>query len=112
MGLRGASKKVNSHLDEVGVDSLPRFIPPPQGIDNPVRFPLTLGQISSAPQARPLFENFEFECQIGDKAYDDQALIDEVVERGIEIVIPARRNRRQLRQNDREMYKERHLIKC
>jgi transposase len=35
-----------------------------------------------------------------------------VVERGVEVVIPARRNRRQPREHDREMYKERHLIEC
>lgn len=62
--------------------------------------------------ARPLIENIACECLIADKAYDDQSLIDEVAERGVEVVIPARRNRHQPREHDREIYKERHLIEC
>lgn len=81
-------------------------------LGNPVRVRLTPGQSGDAPQARPLIENIACECLIADKAYDDQSFIDEVVERGVEVVIPARRNRRQPREHDREMYKERHLIEC
>ncbi len=59
-----------------------------------------------------MIENIACECLIADKAYDDQSLIDEVAERGVEVVIPARRNRHQPREHDREIYKERHLIEC
>ena len=48
---------------------------------------------------------------IADKAYDaDERVLKPLVERGIECVIPCKKNRLQTRSYDKELYKARHLI--
>jgi len=47
---------------------------------------------------------------IADKGYDSQAVLDMAHERGMEPVIPPRKNRKELRKYDRHLYKIRHLV--
>ena len=50
------------------------------------------------------------EFLIADKGYDSQAVLDLARERGMEPVIPPRKNRRELRKYDKYLYKMRHLV--
>jgi transposase len=47
---------------------------------------------------------------LGDKAYDGDALRDELKERGIEPVIPGKSNRKRRLRYDKQAYKQRHHI--
>ena len=49
-------------------------------------------------------------CIIGDRAYDADSLIEEFSSAGIEMVIPARRNRRKAREIDKERYRNRNQV--
>ena len=47
---------------------------------------------------------------IADKGYDKQSLVDAIEDRGGEAVIPARKNRTEGREIDRDLYRERNLV--
>jgi transposase len=47
-----------------------------------------------------------------DKAYDADAFINLALSQGSHVVIPPKSNRRDQRDYDRHIYKERHLVEC
>jgi transposase len=49
---------------------------------------------------------------IADKAYDANALIDSLAQKKCLVVIPPKKNRKEQREYDKDLYKERHLIEC
>ena len=49
---------------------------------------------------------------IADKGYDAAPLINLVEANGVEAVIPPRSNRREQRESDKHLDKERHLVEC
>ena len=79
---------------------------------NPLRLLLTAGQRHDSPQASELIEGFAPQALIADKGYDSDSLIESVTARGIEAVIPPKKNRLVQREYDRHLYRERHLIEC
>jgi transposase len=81
-------------------------------LGNPLRFILTGGECNDSPQAAPLIAEFEPQVLIADKAYDSDDLIKAITAKGIEAVIPPRKNRKEQREYDRHLYRERHLIEC
>jgi transposase len=82
-------------------------------LGNAVRFVLSGGEQSDHRQADNLIENLSFDCLIADKGYDSAPFVERVRERGIKVVIPARRyNGRTGRKYDRHLYRERHLVEC
>ncbi len=48
----------------------------------------------------------------GDKAYDAEAILTTIAEMDAEAVIPPKSNRKEQRDYDEELYKERHLVEC
>lgn len=93
----GFSTKVHIAVDSLG---------------NPLRFLLTGGQSHDAPQADNLIEGFEANALIADKGYDSVDLIQKVQAKGIQVVIPPRKNRIEQREYDKHLYKERHQVEC
>ena len=93
----GFSTKIHASVDALG---------------NPLRFELTGGQRHDITQAEPLIADYEFEHLIADKAYDADLFLDLVIQRGAVPVIPPRANRKQRRDYDDHLYRERHLIEC
>lgn len=93
----GFSTKVHIAVDALG---------------NPLRLILTAGQSHDSAQAGALIEGFEPQALIADKGYDSDALIKSVTARGIEAVIPPKKNRKEQREYDRHLYRERHLVEC
>jgi putative transposase len=79
-------------------------------LGNPVALSLTPGQQSDLSQAEPLLEGVELEAFLADKAYDANALIDKLEERGITPVIPPKANRIAPRKTDFALYRERNLV--
>ncbi len=77
-----------------------------------LRFTLTPGQRHDITQASSLLKGFENAQVIADKGYDSQALIDQLENQNCRPVIPPRSNRKNPREYDKHVYKERHLIEC
>jgi transposase len=81
-------------------------------LGNPLRFILTAGQCHDSPQAKALIAGYATQALLADKGYDDMKLINEVIAQGAVAVIPPRSNRRERREYDKHLYKERHLVEC
>lgn len=47
-----------------------------------------------------------------DKAYDSNEILNYIQETGAVAVIPAKKNRKEQREHDKDIYKERHKIEC
>jgi transposase len=93
----GFSTKVHLAVDALG---------------NPLRLLLTAGQCHDSPQASALIEGFAPQVLIADKGYDSGSLVESLTAKGIEVVIPPKKNRLVQREYDRHLYRERHLIEC
>ena len=71
---------------------------------------MTKGQCNDITQASKLIIGYSFEYVIGDKAYDSDAFIAEIVSKDAIAVIPPRKSRIQTRTYDKELYKRRNII--
>jgi transposase len=72
---------------------------------------LTPGQKSDLEGADQLLPQIEAEIVLADKAYDaDERVREPLTERGIQGVIPSRKNRLSPYPYDKDLYKARHLI--
>jgi transposase len=79
-------------------------------LGNALRFILTGGERNDITQAEALVEDLAAHYVIADKAYDAAPFVMKLKERNLEVVIPSRRNRKEQREIDTYLYKERHLI--
>lgn len=82
------------------------------GLGNPLRFRLTGGQRHDITQAEALISGLEFDRLIADRSYDADDFIEILIEKQAEAVIPARKNRKEQREYDQHLYKERHVVEC
>lgn len=71
---------------------------------------LTPGQRADITQAIPLLIQHQTRCVVGDRAYDSDALLDWLEQRGSVPVVPARRGRRAPRSLDVGVYTQRNVI--
>lgn len=76
----------------------------------PVRVIITQGTRADCTQAGRLIEGITAEHLLADKAYDSDAIIEQAQDQGMNPVIPPRRNRKEQREYDEELYKLRHLV--
>jgi transposase len=79
-------------------------------LGNLVRFVLLPGHRFDTVGVAPLIQDLEFDALIADKAFDSNALIADLDERGAKVVISQHPRRASPRPIDREIYKWRHLI--
>ena len=79
-------------------------------VGNPVAVSLTPGQASDISQAEPLLDTVDPKAFLADKAYDADALIATLEERGITPVIPPKANRVVQRETDFALYRERNVV--
>lgn len=79
------------------------------GLGHPVELALTAAQESDIGQAKALLADHRPEAVIADRGYDSKALVEEVRRRGAEAVIPTQRTRKQQREVDPHLYRERNL---
>ena len=92
----GLSTKINATVDALG---------------NPTRFCLTPGQACDLDGSDVLLPPLEAMTILADKGYDaDERVIEPLRTAGKEVVIPPKRNRKEPRGYDHELYKARHLI--
>ena len=71
---------------------------------------LTPGQAHDLACAQPLVDTADPDALLGDKAYDADAFVDTLPQRGITPVIPPKANRKNPRACDFALYCERNLI--
>jgi transposase len=79
-------------------------------LGNLVRFVLLPGQRFDTVGVPPLIEGLAFDALIADKAFDSNAIIADLDERGAKIVISQHPRRAKPRAIDEAIYKWRHLI--
>jgi transposase len=79
-------------------------------LGNLVRFILMPGQRFDTIGVAPLIEGLKFDALLADKAFDSNAIIAELNERGAKIVISQHPRRASPLAIDAEIYKWRHLI--
>lgn len=80
-------------------------------LGNPTGFYLTAGQAHDLQGADVLIVDIDAEALLGDKAYDADERVRQVLKaQGIEPVIPGKSNRQVAIDYDKELYKARHLI--
>ena len=79
-------------------------------LGNLVRFTLLPGQRFDSVGVPPLIESVTFDALIADKAFDSNAIIADLDERGAKVVVSQHPRRAIPRVIDEEMYKWRHLI--
>jgi transposase len=79
-------------------------------LGNLVRFVLLPGHRFDTVGIAPLIRGVEFGGLIGDKAFDSDAIVAELDERGAKVVISQHPRRSDPREIDADLYKWRHLI--
>jgi len=76
----------------------------------PVKFITTAGQIHDCTQAIDLLKEEKATYVIADKGYDSNELVESIQSSGAIAVIPARACRKDARNYDKHIYKERNVI--
>jgi len=79
-------------------------------LGNPIKLILTAGHVHDVRVAGRLLEGVACGALLGDKGYDADALIERLQDARIVAVIPPRSNRKEKRECDFTLYKERNLI--
>ena len=79
-------------------------------LGNPVRLIATAGQVADVTQGEALVSEIEAEYVIADKGYDSDKLVGAIEAGGAKAVIPPRSNRKEPREYDEHLYKERNLV--
>lgn len=93
----GFSTKIHALVDALGL---------------PIKFILTPGQSSEIKQAPELIKDIKNANIIGDKAFDGDEFINQIISQNCTPVVPPRSGRAIKREVDYYLYKERHLIEC
>ncbi len=76
----------------------------------PIRLIVSDGNTADCTQAEDLIDGLLADYLMADKAYDTNALLETLADRGTEPVIPPRSHRKDQRCYDKDLYKLRHLI--
>jgi len=76
----------------------------------PVRISVTEGTRADCTEACSLIEGIDAGALLADRGYDTNEIVDKARESGMEVVIPAKKNRKEQRDYDKYLYKLRHLV--
>ena len=76
----------------------------------PVRAVITQGSTADCSEAIGLIKGFYAEHLLADRGYDINAIIEQAIKQGMKVTIPPRKNRKDLREYDKDLYKLRHLV--
>lgn len=76
----------------------------------PVRALVTQGTDADCTQAGRLIAGIRADWLIADKGYDSSAILEDARKKGMKPVIPPRKNRKDQRRYDNDLYKIRHLV--
>ena len=76
----------------------------------PIRILATEATRADCSLAGELIEGLAAEHLIADKGYDSDAIVEQAERRGMQAVIPPRKNRKEQRDYDKHLYRQRHLV--
>jgi len=76
----------------------------------PVRIFVTAGTTADCKYGEKLMEGIDAEVLLADKGYDTDAIVEAAISAGMQVVIPPKKNRKEQREYDRDLYKLRHLV--
>ncbi len=76
----------------------------------PLRILITEGTRADCSQAGTLIEGLDTDFLLADRAYDTDEIIEQATTQGMTAVIPPKKNRKQQREYDKHLYKQRHLV--
>src|SRR5918996_263203 len=93
----GFSTKIHVSVDALG---------------NPLRFGLTGGQRNDVTQGEGLIAGYSGNHVIADRSFDADSFLQVIRKTGAVAVIPPRRHRKEGREDDAHLYRERHLAEC
>lgn len=79
-------------------------------LGNPLRFLLSPGQSADITLAAELVNGYRSAALIADRAYDCDAFVALLSQQSTEAVIPSRKNRKQQRVIDRNLYRDRNKV--
>lgn len=81
-----------------------------EAVGYPIQFKLSGGEEADCSWAIPALTNWEFETLLADKGYDTDDILDFLKQRGATVCIPPKSNRKEQREYDKHLYKERNLV--
>jgi transposase len=76
----------------------------------PIRVIITEGTTADCSQASYLIAGLTADELLADKGYDSDAIVKQAKNQGMRVVIPPRKNRKNGRGYDKDLYKLRHLV--
>lgn len=76
----------------------------------PLRVVITEGTRADCAEADKLIDGFQMAHLLADKGYDSDAIVAIAEKQGAKVVIPPRKNRKQPREYDKDIYQLRHLV--
>ena len=76
----------------------------------PVRVLVTAGTVNDCKEACALIEGFAAQWLLADRAYDTNDIIEKAISQNINVVIPPKKNRKEQRVYDKQLYTMRHLV--
>jgi len=76
----------------------------------PVRAIITQGTSADCKQAIALIDGIEAENLLADRGYDANEILEAALGRTMTVVIPPKKNRKDQRYYDQDLYKHRHLV--
>jgi transposase len=77
---------------------------------NPVRIFITAGTTADCTLGEELIKGIDADVLLADRGYDVNAIIERARSMGMEVVIPPKKNRKDQREYDKDLYKLRHLV--
>jgi transposase len=76
----------------------------------PVRCIITSGTTADCTQAYQLIDGISAQNLFADRGYDSDSIVNNAQSKGMIVIIPPRKNRKNQRIYDKELYKFRHLV--
>ena len=76
----------------------------------PVRVLVTAGTTADYKQAAALIDGYAADFLLADRGYDVNSFMETAISAGMVVVIPPKRNRKEQRYYDKELYRVRHLV--
>ena len=77
---------------------------------NPVRMLVTAGTTADCTQAGQLVAGIDADYLIADKGYDTDEIVELARDSNMRAVIPPKKNRKEQREYDKYLYRQRHLV--
>jgi transposase len=71
---------------------------------------VTAATVADCAEACGLIEGLRAEHLIADKGYDSDAIVEQAKRQGMQAQIPPRKNRKEQREYDEYLYRQRHLV--